>query len=59
MFQNDYNFMETTDCLQMPMYATIYMKFQKISDLYTPEEALENGTIFPELNMPYDFNQMQ
>lgn len=41
------------ECLPMPMYATAYIKFQQLCTLYSPMEGLENGTIFPELNIPY------
>ncbi|MCL2407692.1 MAG: spore coat associated protein CotJA [Defluviitaleaceae bacterium] len=29
------------------------MRRQEFGALYSPETALRNGTVFPELNMPY------
>lgn len=29
-----------------------YVPIQKFGETYSPEEGLENGTIFPELNLP-------
>lgn len=33
--------------------ARAYVPFQKLCNLYTPEEALDKGTVFPELYFPY------
>ena len=33
------------------------LKNQIMSDVYCPRTALRNGTMFPELNMPYCPNQ--
>ncbi len=41
---------------QMPeemQYAYAYVRFQKYGNVYNADEALKNGTLFPELNMPY------
>jgi len=51
--KKDYDMMQSNDCLPMPMYATAYVRFQKLNTLYNPIEGLEKGTIFPELNFPY------
>lgn len=29
-----------------------YVPIQKFGELYTPEQGLERGTIFPELDLP-------
>lgn len=34
-------------------YAAAFVLFQQPGDVYEPMEGLRNGTIFPELNMPY------
>ena len=36
-----------------PQYAYAYIKFQNNVELCNPQNALENGTVFPQLNMPY------
>ena len=36
-----------------PQYAFAYIRFQNTVELCSPEESLENGTVFPQLNMPY------
>ena len=36
-----------------PQYAFAYIKFQNTVELYDAQNALENGTVFPQLNMPY------
>ena len=33
--------------------AHAYVPFQQYTDHFTPEEALQKGTLFPELWMPY------
>lgn len=33
--------------------ARAYVPFQKLCNLFTPEEALDKGTVFPELYSPY------
>ena len=39
--------------------ATIYVVFQEAGELFTPEKALEEGTIFPELVQPYKKRDME
>ena len=34
-------------------YAQAYVPYEKIDKLYSKQEALDKGTAFPELNMPY------
>ena len=34
--------------------ATAYIPFQNYSRIYIPQEALNKGTIFPELYRPYE-----
>lgn len=36
--------------------ARAYVPFQYMNQVYSPEEALRKGTIFPELYKPYEFN---
>lgn len=57
-YDKDYDMYDSTDCLPMPMYATAYVKFQKLNTLYNPAEGLDKGTIFPELYFPYKYNPM-
>ncbi|WDV46749.1 spore coat associated protein CotJA [Clostridiaceae bacterium M8S5] len=33
--------------------AHAYVPFQMLGNIYSPEHALKNGTLFPELYMPY------
>ncbi|NMB95588.1 MAG: spore coat associated protein CotJA [Clostridiaceae bacterium] len=33
--------------------ARAYVPFQRLCNLFSPEEALEKGTVFPELYSPY------
>lgn len=35
--------------------ARAYVPFQYMSQIYSAEEALINGTLFPELNKPYEY----
>lgn len=39
--------------IQVVELARAYVPFQKLCSIYSPEEGLINGTIFPELNKPY------
>jgi len=36
------------------LLARAYVPFQRIHQVYSPSEALEKGTLFPELYIPYD-----
>ena len=38
-------------CMGMVGYA--FVPVQTFNDIYTPENGLANGTIFPELNKPF------
>jgi hypothetical protein len=41
-------------CVDQPIaYAMSYVKKQKMNSLYPLFEGWRNGTIFPELNLPY------
>lgn len=40
------------------LLARAYVPFQRLHQVYTPSEALEKGTLFPELYMPYDEEKM-
>lgn len=37
--------------------ARCYVKFQVLNQVYDQREALERGTLFPELYMPYVINE--
>lgn len=37
--------------------AHAYIPFQVLSDVYGPTEALCKGTLFPKLNMPYQYER--
>ena len=39
------------------MYGHCYVPNQKMSQIFTPEQGLRKGTIFPELVSPYSPNQ--
>jgi hypothetical protein len=39
-------------CPNLPL-ANAYVPFQKYNKIYPMNEGLYNGTIFPDLNMPY------
>lgn len=36
-----------------PAYAIAYVRWQELSNVYEPEEALKQGTLFPELDKPF------
>jgi hypothetical protein len=40
-------------CIYMPKLAHAYVPFQCMTDIYPPMVGLNQGTIFPELDMPY------
>ena len=37
-----------------PRYVTAYVPFQKYENLYDKHDALKNGTIFKDLNIPFE-----
>lgn len=37
-----------------PRLAFVYIPFQKFENLYSNEAALKNGTIFKDLNIPFE-----
>ncbi len=43
------------NCPQLQL-AQAYIPFQQLNYIYQPEVALEKGTVFPELYMPYESN---
>jgi len=43
-------------CMPMPQLATAYVPFQHLNFVYPSEKGLHQGTIFPELDMPYGKN---
>jgi len=47
---------DISQLMQMPNLplAQAFVPFQNLNCVYPPMEGLHNGTIFPELNMPYD-----
>lgn len=42
-----------------PLLANAYVPYQEVEEVFTPMEALEHGTAFPELVSPYCPNQSQ
>lgn len=52
---NNKEYMKTphNDCDNMEL-AQAYVPFQKLGHIYSPEEGLIKGTIFPELYRPYE-----
>ncbi len=47
-------------CIPIPQYkytplAKSYIIFQTLGRMYPIDEALEKGTLFPELYVPYDY----
>ncbi|MBQ7288458.1 MAG: spore coat associated protein CotJA [Clostridia bacterium] len=41
------------DCINRLPLAMAYVPMQRFCDIYTPQEALDNGTLFAELNKPF------
>jgi len=41
-------------CAERSRLARAYVPMQKIGHMFCPETALRNGTVFPELFMPYE-----
>lgn len=42
------------DCLDEFAVAMAYVPWQNLHTLYEPDKALQVGTIFPELNKPFE-----
>ena len=36
-----------------PAYAIAYVRWQELNNVYEPEEALKQGTLFPTLDKPF------
>ena len=36
-----------------PAYAIAYIRWQELSQVYEPDEALQKGTLFPVLDKPF------
>jgi len=53
------NCRELPVCPEYPVLANSYVPYQYLDELFEPCEALENGTVFPELVRPYVQNQSQ
>lgn len=49
---NDNDIRRNNNCDNMPI-AMAYVPWQKWKSTYDPEKALERGTIFPELDLPF------
>lgn len=43
-----------TSSMPMPRVGYAYVPMQVMEDAYAPEKGLNEGTIFPELNLPID-----
>lgn len=46
--------MEQNSNCSWPQLAIASVPLQKWQQTYRPEEAFQNGTIFPELNLPFN-----
>ncbi len=44
---------ETCQCLDSLPLAMAYVPMQKWADTYAPAAAIDRGTIFPELDLPF------
>ena len=53
------NCRELPMCPEYPVLANSYVPYQYLDELFEPAEALENGTVFPELVRPYVQNESQ
>src|SRR5574344_652776 len=51
------NCRELPECPENPVLANSYVPYQYLDEVFEPEEALANGTAFPELVRPYVQNQ--
>jgi hypothetical protein len=40
------------DCMEMEL-AQAYVRMQPLESIFSPEESLRMGTVFPNLSMPY------
>jgi hypothetical protein len=38
----------------MPLMIPAYVPFQQWGEIYPEDEAFESGTLFPELNFPFE-----
>jgi len=45
--------MDKTFNVQNPRVGFVYVPYQEFKDLYNWSDALKNGTIFKELNIPF------
>ena len=46
--------MDKTFCTNNPSVGFVYVPFQKFDNLYNQTDALKYGTIFKELNIPFE-----
>ncbi len=53
------NCRELPEMPEYPVLANSYVPYQYMDEIFDPAEALENGTVFPELVRPYCQNQSQ
>ena len=42
------------DCLRGMSLAMVYSPYQHFRDIYTPDVALDRGTLFSELDLPFE-----
>ncbi len=47
------NYEPKTPFPEEPAYAIAYVRWQNLADVYDAEEALKQGTLFPELDKPF------
>jgi hypothetical protein len=45
--------MDKTFNVQNPRLGFVYVPYQRFENLYSQSEALKNGTIFKDLNIPF------
>jgi len=46
--------MPTTMLIENPLPAFAYVAFQEFKNLYPTDKALKNGTLFKDLNVPFE-----
>lgn len=46
--------MDKTFCTDNPKLGYVYVPYQRFENLYSESEALKNGTLFKDLNIPFE-----
>ena len=47
--------MDNVFCTNNPVVGFVYVPCQNFDNLYNQADALKNGTIFKELNIPFEY----